>query len=79
MRYVAAVGVWLLFVLGLWLFVRRVTAFKGRFEGFGVELDGKTVAWIFLGDLVVNYWYMPVGLGLLVCLLIANAFGPRPA
>ena len=78
MRYVVAVGVWLLFVLGMWLLMRWVTAFKGRFEGFGVEVDRTTMLWIMLGDLVVMYWYVLASVVLAVCLFVANATGPRP-
>jgi hypothetical protein len=77
MRYVVAVGVWLLFVLGLWLFMQRTLAFKRRLEGLGVEVDPMTVTWIMLGDLVVNYWYVPAGVVLALCLFVANASGPR--
>jgi type II secretory pathway component PulF len=67
-----AVAVWVVLMIAMFLFMSWGQRFKRQFEGFGVELPGYQVALITLADILVNYWYVPAVVLLIVCLAFSG-------
>ena len=60
---------WLAVHAGGVVYVQWLQAQKKRFEDFGVELPAFQVKMIYLGDLLVNYWYVASLAVTLICVL----------
>lgn len=73
-----AVALWAVMMVAMFLFMNWGQRFKRQFEGFGVEMSRSQMLLITLSDILVNYWYIPSAMLLILCLAFSGVRRNRP-
>jgi len=77
MARILALAFWAITMLGMLVFTTWVARHKKQLEGLGVEISRPEMLVITIGDLLINYWYVPAVILLIACLAFSGPGKPQ--